>query len=207
MSRCIPFLSGPDGIEVPGYVRFKNLKELFAGKTAAYLSRFKLNEKQKAELKKFAGYCGYGKDSRFLDRLKNWIELKENVPMCVLTYLDLDRTEIESAVKNDLRDFLSAAAMPVYPATYTVRLMAAVYNGGEVPRGMDEEKARRYVRRLLDERGLHTGFCLNFPELKTVFVERDGSIHTVWYPPEIAWTKTHLIAGRDGRRTGKSSIG
>ncbi len=134
------------------------------------------------------------------------MDFESDIPLKVLEYLGVTREEVDEAVERDMRDFLEAASMPMYPSSFTVRLMPTIYTGGGIPGGMREDDAIEYVWQLLDVEGCRKEFMLNFPQIKTVFVNTEGVASTIWYPPEVRWTKEALCAGKGGKDLGKAFL-
>lgn len=142
----------------------------------------------------------------FLDEIRRWQKGKGSIPLPYLQACKICRDDIEEALEKDICEFNNIKKEIFSPRYATQRIMAAVYRTIEIPEGISEEDAIIEVRKLLKESGYPVRFCLNYPQIKTVYVEQYGSVHTVWYPPEVKWTETHLFISGDGKSIGKSFI-
>ncbi|PID26899.1 MAG: hypothetical protein CR982_08230 [Candidatus Cloacimonadota bacterium] len=201
--HIISTFSAPDGTEIDNYKRFANLSA-YIKERSEFLH---LNSWRPPHLFPLmdACRCKRCKSEKFKARQKQWLNLNtDKIPLGYFDYIGATREKIEEAAKKDMDKFLYLAKQDLSPKYYTLRVMAGIYSGGKLPEGLTIDEAAEFVSNMLKEQtDLPLLFSFNFPELKTVFFDRERKKSIVWYVPEIKWKKDFLMVGSNGRLHGK----
>jgi len=82
--------------------------------------------------------------------------------------------------------------------------MAAVYATIEISPGTPEAEAVKMLQALCNKKRFRC--CINYPELKTIWIEPDEDPQTGWYYPELSFTKDSAIFSRGGYGIGSSYL-
>ncbi len=83
--------------------------------------------------------------------------------------------------------------------------MAAVYSELELPESTPEAEAIEILKRFSKEKGFRCFIPVR--DLKTIYVNPNGTLFTQYYRPCLEITKTYVEASSDGSWVGKSYIG
>ena len=83
--------------------------------------------------------------------------------------------------------------------------MAAVFSQFELPANTSEAEAIEVTKRFAMEKGFRS--FIPVEDLKTIFVEPNGTVFTKYYRPCLEITKTYVEASSDGSWVGKSYLG
>lgn len=204
-NKKLSIFSSPEGTNLKGYKRFSHL--------SSYLkecsSQFSVRYKDAPHLLPMMKACHFkvSRPQSFRGLKQAWDEVSvEKIPITYIDYIGASRELIELEGAKDMANFRRYAKGDLSPETYTLRFMAAVYGGGKLPEGLSIDEAAEWILKRMDAKGYRLRFCLNFPDLKTVFFEKDGSSHTIWYRPELWWGKLDLFTGKNGKMVGQTYI-
>jgi hypothetical protein len=137
--------------------------------------------------------------------LHQMLELKREIPRTFLSAIGAEADRITGLCAEDRKEFeIWSSRGDLCPRSVTIRYMPAVYKRVSLPCLMGEHDAIRYtIEHYVRER---FRCAIDYPGLKTLFVEPDGSLDTVWYPPEITVTSCSLIPSYDGSKEGPMTI-
>lgn len=147
---------------------------------------------------------GYKHYSKFVIHKKEWDQLIRKIPLGYFNFLGVDRKVLDLTLELDYQEYEDALELPLYPKFATIRLMSAVYTSEKIPGNMIEEEALEYIYEVVKEKGFQC--CINYPFLKTIFVDKMRGINTIYYPPEIEFTKLYAHPKQDGRMIGRSCL-
>ncbi len=138
---------------------------------------------------------------------KAWDDLKTtSIPLAYLDYIGAEKSLIKEEARKDMLEFEHIKELQLSPKTYTIRLMPAIYSGGEFPDGLTEKEAASWLFDKLSQKGMVREFFINYPELKTSYFKPDGSSYTQWYVPRIEFTEDFLLTGHSGENLGKCCL-
>ncbi len=204
MSKEIPFFSARKINAVDDYERFHHTRAYLKSLSPLPDTSFKLSDEHKIVLEKIRKACGYSHRSKFIIHKREWDRLERPVPLKYFNYLGVDYEVLDLVLDLDRREFEQALELPRYPKFAIIRLMAAIYANCEIPGGMEEREAVEYVAEVVKEKRFRC--CINYPQLKTIYFDPRTGVSTIYYPPEITFTKLYAEPRRDGRMIGRSSI-
>jgi hypothetical protein len=204
MSKEIPFFSARQINAVEEYERFYHTKLYLQSLSPLPSGGFKLTGKDRQLFDTMQKACGYAHYSKFVMHKNEWDRLERKMPLSYLHFLGVNRTTLDFVLDLDYGEYEEALTLPRHPRFATVRLTAAVYVSKPIPGNMLEEEAVEYLYDVVKEKGFQC--CINYPELKTIFIDSKQGVNTVYYPPEIEFTKLYAVPRRDGRMIGKSCL-
>ena len=150
-------------------------------------------------------WCGYSKLSKFKEHRKEWDAVHRKMPLSYLDYVGVEREVLHFALEVDFEEYGRAREIPLYPKFAVIRLMAGVYREKGLPENTPESEAIEMLRGFSRERNLRC--CINYPELKTVYIEPTGDVRVVYYPPSIRFSKKWAIPASDGIGIGAAYAG
>jgi hypothetical protein len=175
----------------------------FCFNTKAYLNqRRRACELDDATIAERTGYRNFNK---FLRKRELWHAMKMPFPRSYLNVIGVDWKVLEYIVELDQDAFYSEFEKPQLPVRFTVRYFAALYGSRELGDCESEEEAIAIVKEFSRESGFRC--CINYPQLKTIFIEPDGSINTILYKPTIIITRDHVSFGETGEGIGTARVG
>ncbi len=175
---------------VPGYIRF--------GRTISYLKECASSVENITQ-----GASPIFPDEKQMHslRIEHLLHLKEELPYQFLSLIGADREKIEMLAKRDEVDFNRVVKRDDFIVnTVTVRLMSAVYQTRALPYAMAEKEAITYTLENFSKNRFRC--AINFPDIKTIFIEIDGEVDVIYYPPTIDFGETSIIPSLDGSREG-----
>ena len=180
--------------QVPGYKRFRRI--------IAYLEKRSQSVNNLSQVV-FSLFPEENKNSQQV--LYELIHLMREIPYLFLSAIDADIEHIMALCGEDLKEFeRNKERTDLYPQSVTLRYMPAVYQVRTFPFRMDEDKAVQYA---IEHYCRNRFRCaINYPEFKTIYIEPDGKVDTVFYPPEIQDDTFSIIPSPDGREEGRMHI-
>jgi len=178
---------------IEDYERFYHVKCYLRSRSKKY--------KTTRELMRASGYGNIDKFRRHREAFDN---LQRRVPLAYLRAIGVDFEVIKWCLKLDYRDFKRACKIPLYPKYAIARALAAVYISIPIPDNTPEDEAIEIVRSFAMEKGMNC--CINYPGLKTIFIKPQGTVHTLFYPPELRFTKHWLVVEDGGESIGTVKI-
>lgn len=133
------------------------------------------------------------------------LHLKREVPYQFLFTINADVEKIKTLCMEDNEEFeRNKERTDLSPRTVIVRLMPAVYQTRFFPYEMKEFEAIQYTLENFCESRFRC--AINYPEFKTIYIEPDGEIHTIFYPPTLHFGLTLLTPSLDGSKEGVAYI-
>jgi hypothetical protein len=195
--REVPFFSVREINRVEDYERFRHCK--------AYL---KSKSNERADENVLRVECGYSlKNSinKFRIHRKEWGDLERRIPLKYLSAIGVDLETLNFALELDCEEFDKAIEIPVFPRVAGFRVMAAVFSEFGLPENTSEQEAIEVTKRFAREKGFRSFITVR--DLKTIWVEPNGTVFTSFYRPCLEITKTYVEANSDGSWVGKSYIG
>ncbi|RKX73111.1 MAG: hypothetical protein DRP87_19465 [Spirochaetes bacterium] len=180
--------------EIGEYERFFHTKRYIESINPVKKSRFKM-----------MATLGYSNMKKFITLKKEWDQLRRNIPLSYFDYIGLNREVLEFTLELDWEEYEQALQIPRYPHSAIVRIMSAVYKNITIPTGSHENEAIAYLFDFMKEKRFRC--CINYPQLLSIFLEPNGDIKKVYYPPSIRFTKTSAIPEKDGSGIGTSYLG
>ncbi len=181
--------------QTPGYRRFR--------RTSAYLKSCALSVDDLSQvILSLFPHDLHRERSLILHQL---LELKREIPRTFLSAIGADTARITGLCAEDLKEFeIWNSRGDLCPRSVTIRYMPAIYKRVSLPCRMGEHDAIRYT---IEHYVCNRFRCaIDYPGLKTLFIEPEGSLDTVCYPPEITVTPCSLIPSYDGSREGPITI-
>jgi hypothetical protein len=188
----IPVLSVPDINESSNYIPFRN--------TSAYLKAKSTSFKDTHELLALCGYSRKSSYGKFLRHQSEWNSLKRNIPLKYLLVIGADLQEIDAAVQADRQEYESILKLPFFPKSGVIRCMAAVYSQYKFEPLTPEAECIDILKAYSKEKGFRT--CINYPRIKSIWVEPSGTVRKSYYYPTLTLTKTELIPSYTGEGIG-----
>jgi hypothetical protein len=202
MSKTIiPFISVRQVNQIEDYERFYHLKTYIKCKSDRYKDTGRKKNPVIVELVKKSGYSKYQK---FREHRKDWNNIKRDIPILYLKSIGVDLEVIEDLVKVDLEEFEKVLEIPLFPTCGVIRYMACVYGTKEFESGTTEEEAIEILKEFTSIKRIRC--CINYPYLKTIFVEPNGDVFYHYYRPSVKFTKNKLVLKKDGNGIGTSYI-
>lgn len=138
-------------------------------------------------------------------QLESWVELTQRVPLLFLELIGAESPIIRSCLQQDRNSFDLLCEREHFVRFVTVRYMATIYRSIVLPFEMSETMAIRYTNEHLSQGRFRC--CIPFEGFKAIFIEPDGSIDTLYYPPSLTFGETELIPSCDGSEEGTSDAG
>jgi hypothetical protein len=193
----IPFFSVREINEVKDYERFRHCK--------AYLKSKSAERSDEDVLRVECGYSLTNSINKFRFHRKEWNDLERRIPLDYLSAIGVDLDTLKFTAELDSEEFDRAIEIPVFPRIAGARLMAAIYSQLELLENTSEAAAIEIVKQFSREKGVHC--FIPVKDLKTIYVEPDGSVFTDYYRPSLKITKTYVEASSDGSTVGKCYLG
>lgn len=193
MQHEIPFFSAQELNHIDQYRRFFHTK--------TYIQCQSSYQKTDENVMRRSGY---GSLQKFNKHRAQWDNLQRNIPLEYLKVINADLDIIKANVVNDLKEFEAALKIPLFPKSAVVRIFAAIYQTKEFLEGTSEEEAVEVMKEFSLKNRLRC--CINFAELKSIWIEPTGEVNTTNYKPVINFTNFWMLVPEDGIGIGKSYI-
>ena len=193
----IPFFSAQQINRVEDYVRFHHCKAYLRSKSDVCT-----NEKG---LMVECGYSIKNSLNKFRHHRNEWNDLERRIPLKYLSAISVDLDTLNFALELDCEEFDKATAIPFYPRVAGFRVMAAVYLQFDLPDNTSEAEAIEILKRFSAQKCFRSFIPVR--DLKTIWVEPNGTVFTSYYRPCLEITKTYVEASSDGSWVGKSYLG
>jgi len=191
--RELSIFSAQEISSINEYERFHHTKAYVKSKSELVISK---NELLTA--------CGYRNIDKFKKHRMEWDRLLRPVPLSYLSSIGVDMKVITLTIEVDKEEYMKALRVPLYPKAAVVRLMATVYCDIPCPLGTTEEEAIEILKRYSGEKNKRCS--INYPELKTVWVDPSGTVEVVYYETIAHVSRKYLIPSGSGGSTGKSYV-
>jgi hypothetical protein len=182
--KRIPIFSVPQANLLEGYIRFRHTKAYIRNKSALHPS------------KEIMASIGYRALHKLTVHRREWDELTRRIPVKYLSAIGVDLDVLRFTLELDQQEFDLALELPVFPKSYGVRLMPTVYRTMDFPSKTTEERA---ILILKDYSKTSQVYCfITVADLKSVWVQPDGAVFTVFYRPELEIDKAWVNASESG---------
>lgn len=179
---------------IEDYSRFRNTRAYIQHLSSRFESTEELMEKS-----------GYAKPEKFKKHREEFDNLERWVPLKYLDAIGVNHATLKFCGELDHEEFEEARKIEdLYPQFAIERLMPAIYSNIRFPEGITEDEAIEY----LVNRSAETGkmYFINYYDFKTVIVNRDSSVNTVYHPPLFRITKSYLIPETTNNNLGNVRI-
>ena len=197
----ITFFSVRNINKLDEYTRFFHTRQYIHQKSA----HFPDEKTTVSAMKKMMEFCGYSKFNKFKMQRKEWDMLIRNIPLSYFEYVGIDREILLFTLELDYQEYEQVLDIPLYPRFAVIRIMAAFYQERKFPENTPETAAIEVLKEFSKEKSKRC--CINYPELKTIFVEPDGTVNVVHYPPAIKFKRKWAIPANNGHGIGMSYLG
>lgn len=186
-----PFLfPKPINNETPGYVRFEHVSR--------YLRTCASRNENLLELMTFLFPEELDSLQEVLEEL---LSCKREIPLLFLKSIEADIQEIYRLNASDFQNFENLkSTFSEKPKKLIIRYLAGVYQSLPIPEGMNEEEAIAYIKKHVAKGQFRC--AINYPDFKTLYIERDDSVNVRYYPPCLELHDDCLIPSPDGSREG-----
>ncbi len=199
--QIISFLSAREINTLKDYEKFFHTKSYIQSKSPQYQDP---SLKQNPVVLDLMEKSGYKKHQKFRRHRKEWDNARGEVPVGYLNAIGVDMKILNYCIEADQWEYDRALQIPLFPRFVVVRFMAGVYGNIEIPEGTPEFAAIEMVRDYSKEHGFRC--CINYPELKTIWIEPKGDVNYSYYRPSVRFTKKKVIFGSDGCGIGITTI-
>ena len=196
-NRVFPFFSAMEINTLDDYERFYHTRSYIQNQSSKYRDP---SLKQNPVVLDLMEKSGYRKLHKFRNHRKDWDNARGKAPLGYLNAIGVDLKILESCVEADKWEYDRALHIPLFPRFVVVRYMAGIYGDMELPENTSEYAAIEMVKDYSREHGKRC--CINYPELKTVWIEPNGDVNYSYYRPSIRFTKDRAIFGSDGSGIG-----
>lgn len=166
---------------IADYTRFRNTRAYIRHLSSGFESTKELMEKS-----------GYAKFEKFKKHREEFDNLDRWVPLSYLDAIGVNRATLKFCGELDHEEFEKAKGIKeLYPEFAVVRIMPSIYSNFKLPEGITESEAIEYLIQYSAETGKK--YFINYHDFKTVIIDPDGSVKTVYHPPSFRITKSYLI--------------
>lgn len=200
MKNIIYFLSAKEINNIENYNRFYHTKAYIKQKSEVFID----NRNYKEQTKSLMAASGYNDLVKFRKHRINWNNLERSIPLKYLEAIDADLNTLKFTVELDQQEYDRALEIKLFPKSAVIRIMAAVYSDLKFPENTPETEAIEIAKRFFEEKNLMG--CINFPDIKTIWIEPNGVVKKTYYRPSIKITNTLLIPSNNGKGIGMSYI-
>jgi len=202
MGKIIPWWSARKINEVGSYKRFLHTKAYIQQKSAEHKDSGRNNPTIQVLMEK----CGYKKVEKFRAHRREWDNLERDIPLAYLRAIGVDLAVLKFTAKLDVEEYERALKSPLHPKCITVRWMAAVYSDFALPPETSETDAILFAQKFMREHKIELRCCIKYPDLKTIYIEPDGTVCTTYYRPSLRLTRTKAIFRTGGKDIGISRL-
>lgn len=139
---------------------------------------------------------------KFVRHLREWHELTRPVPRTYANFIGAREPALLAAVEQDRAEHAQALLADPVLCSWTVRLIAGVYQRQDFPDECQQEaQCIDYVRAMCSPHGKRAN--IHVPGLKTLWIEPpDGRVSTTTYVPGVRFTKTQIVFAETGEHEG-----
>jgi len=189
MDKKIPFLSAGIINKTEDYQPFYHSKA-YLNKKVGSLTYFK---DQIPQIRKTADKVGYKDFNQFIKHRKLWHNFKKKILISYLKEIGVNLDVLKFTIELDQKDYQKVLEIPLYPKSYIIQTRPIPLTK-KLPENTPEAKAVELVRK---EAVTKNKSCvINYPSLKLIFIDTDGSVSTAYYQPEIKIEGGYVIPGR-----------
>lgn len=149
--------------------------------------------------------CGYRNYQKFRDHRKSWDNLERDISLSYLKAIGVDLEQLNIAVTFDRHYYQQALRVPRCPKNAIIRYMACVYGNHNFQYNTSEEEAIKILQEKYVNKGRRC--CINYPDIKSIWLEPNENVFTTYYSPDIRITKSWVIVTASGHDIGTVRIG
>ena len=148
------------------------------------------------------GAAGYASWNKFTRHLPEWHKLMRPMPRSYASFIGAREPDLLAAFEQDRSEHAQALTCNPILVSWTVRLMAGVYQLQDFPEEChQEEQCIGYIRAMCSPHGLRAS--IHLPGLKTIWIEPpEGRVSITTYPPGIRITRTQFVFAEAGQNEG-----
>lgn len=147
---------------------------------------------------------GYGSLPKFKNHRKEWDDLSRRIPTKYLSAIQVEIEVLRFTLELDQEEYDKALEVPFFPKSAGIRLMSAVYSTMEFPLETSEAEAIEILKMYSNKNGR---YCfISWANIKTIYIQPDGTVFTTIYRPELAINKAWVIASDSGNEVGVVSV-
>ena len=199
MDKRNPFLSARTINRTEDYQPFYHSKAYLKQKIGS-LTYFK---DQIPQLRKIAKKVGYQDFDQFIKHRKLWHNFAKKIPISYLAAIGVKLEVLEFTVELDQNDYQNALKTTFYSESYIIQTRP-ISLSKPLPKNTPESEAIKLVKKEAIKR--NTSCVINYPFLKTIFIDSDGSITTAYYQPEIKIEGGYVIPSQSNISIGEVSL-
>lgn len=178
VGNTIPYLSARNINKVEDYTPFYHSK-IYLNQKSGSLKYF---DNKIPQIKKIAEKVGYKDFNQFIKHRKLWHEFRKKIPLSYLEAIGVKIDVLKFTIELDQNDFQKTLKIPLYPKSYIIQTRPFPLTR-KLPKNISEDKAIELIRK---ESILKNKSCvINYPFLKKILIDSDGSVKTAYYPPDI----------------------
>ncbi|MDQ7823302.1 MAG: hypothetical protein RDV48_10945 [Candidatus Eremiobacteraeota bacterium] len=134
--------------------------------------------------------CGYKSPRRFHHKMRDWLTLRDPIPMKFLKALKVDMDILETTLNLDRKEFQRIVEKRPVPAVFVICRSPIAPQTCKIPPSETEEEAIEYVRKVAVT---HKIPCLiECPEIKTIWCDPEGKVRSTLFPPSMKVTARHV---------------
>ncbi|WP_040476954.1 hypothetical protein [Halanaerobium saccharolyticum] len=189
MAKNNPFLPAKTINKTEDYQPFYNSKAYLKQKVGS-LTYFK---DQIPELRKIAEKVGYQDFNQFIKHRKLWHNFDRKIPISYLTAIGVELEVLEFTIELDQNDYQKALKVPRYPKSYIIQTRP-IPLARRLPDNISEDKAIELVKRKAIIENISC--VINYPSLKKIFIDTDGSVLPAYYQPEIKIKGKYIVPSK-----------
>jgi hypothetical protein len=139
---------------------------------------------------------GYKDKPKLLRRISQWLNLEGKIPLKFLSAIGITKDDLLWFLEFDKTDFYEALKNANRPKDFRYKIMPCVYAKEDFPIGTPEEAAIEYVRAFMKNQPEYIqkhGASIIYPDLKSIYIEHDGSVRVTYYVPEVVFKQGYVI--------------
>jgi hypothetical protein len=199
VGKTIPYLSARDINKVEDYTPFYHSKIYLKQKSGS----LKYFEDQIPQIKKIAEKVGYKDFNQFIKHRKLWHEFQKKIPLIYLEAIGVKLDVLKFTIELDQNDYQKTLEIPLYPKSFIIQTRPFPLTK-RLPKNISEDKAIELIRK---EAILNNKSCvINYPFLKKILIDSDGSLKTAYYQPDIKIEGGYVIPSKINCYTGNISL-
>ena len=190
MAQIIPRFLAPVVNDSNQYTRFFHTKSYLSQKSRLVPYSIALHEDRVLRVMASCGYL-FRRPEKFSAHRRQWDRLDRPIPLAYLTAIGADVEVMQFTAELDAEDYEEVLQQPLYPRYATIRVVPGIFSLLELPDGIDEAEAVDLMSDFARRRSRRC--CIGFRDIKSIWIEPDGTTSYTFYRPLLRVTRTHLI--------------
>jgi len=126
---------------------------------------------------------GYKSKKRFFEKMREWITLRDPVPLKFLKLINADLYVLETALSLDRKDYDEVVKGELIPKVYVICRFPLGIKAIPLTGVTGEKEAIAQTRSVAVMR--NTMCLIEYPYIKTIWIEPDGQISVRMFPPKM----------------------